>query len=159
MSISGMQAKVQDVKDMTRIERIGAHSHIRGLGLDDSLDPRKISQGMVGQVSITDKIWENMWQKHRWKIERDGVNLRIWANQKLQNNLWDVSFSTSWQKVNTERYWLMMPKRICEDTPHHTFQQFFLPDCSVIRLNSAFSSTSSIGQNARKLLFKDQLHC
>lgn len=36
---------------MTRIERIGAHSHIRGLGLDDSLDPRKISQGMVGQVS------------------------------------------------------------------------------------------------------------
>jgi len=35
---------------LTRIERIGAHSHIRGLGLDDSLDPRKISQGMVGQV-------------------------------------------------------------------------------------------------------------
>ena len=34
---------------MTRIERIGAHSHIRGLGLDDSLDPRKGSQGMVGQ--------------------------------------------------------------------------------------------------------------
>ena len=43
---------MQEVKDLTRIERIGAHSHIRGLGLDDSLDPRKISQGMVGQVSI-----------------------------------------------------------------------------------------------------------
>ena len=53
MSTSGIQAKVQEVKDMTRIERIGAHSHIRGLGLDDSLDPRKISQGMVGQVSKT----------------------------------------------------------------------------------------------------------
>lgn len=52
MSTSGIQAKVQEVKDMTRIERIGAHSHIRGLGLDDSLDPRKISQGMVGQVSL-----------------------------------------------------------------------------------------------------------
>ncbi|KAF4691221.1 RuvB-like 2, partial [Perkinsus olseni] len=26
-----------------------AHSHIRGLGLDDALDARKISQGMVGQ--------------------------------------------------------------------------------------------------------------
>ena len=51
MSTSGIQAKVQEVKDMTRIERIGAHSHIRGLGLDDSLDPRKVSQGMVGQVS------------------------------------------------------------------------------------------------------------
>lgn len=31
------------------MERIGAHSHIRGLGLDDSLDPRQVSQGMVGQ--------------------------------------------------------------------------------------------------------------
>merc|ERR1711976_18543 len=37
-------------REVTRIERIGAHSHIRGLGLDDALDPRKISQGMVGQV-------------------------------------------------------------------------------------------------------------
>jgi len=50
MSTSGIHSKVQEVKDMTRIERIGAHSHIRGLGLDDSLDPRKISQGMVGQT-------------------------------------------------------------------------------------------------------------
>ena len=51
MSTSGIHSKVQEVKDLTRIERIGAHSHIRGLGLDDSLDARKISQGMVGQVS------------------------------------------------------------------------------------------------------------
>lgn len=50
MSTSGIHSKVQEVKDLTRIERIGAHSHIRGLGLDDSLDARKISQGMVGQV-------------------------------------------------------------------------------------------------------------
>jgi RuvB-like protein 2 len=27
----------------------GAHSHIRGLGLDDRLEPRQNSQGMVGQ--------------------------------------------------------------------------------------------------------------
>lgn len=40
----------QDSKDLTRMERIGAHSHIRGLGLDDALEPRKISQGMVGQL-------------------------------------------------------------------------------------------------------------
>ena len=38
-----------EVRDLTRIERIGAHSHIRGLGLDDSLEPRDVSQGMVGQ--------------------------------------------------------------------------------------------------------------
>ena len=28
----------------------GAHSHIRGLGLDDRLEPRQNSQGLVGQV-------------------------------------------------------------------------------------------------------------
>ena len=38
-----------DVPEVTRIERIGAHSHIRGLGLDDCLEPRQVSQGMVGQ--------------------------------------------------------------------------------------------------------------
>lgn len=36
---------------MTRIERIGAHSHIRGLGLDDALEARNVSQGMVGQTA------------------------------------------------------------------------------------------------------------
>lgn len=41
----------KEVRDLTRIERIGAHSHIRGLGLDDALEPREVSQGMVGQTS------------------------------------------------------------------------------------------------------------
>jgi len=45
-----MDVRVADVKDLTRMERIGAHSHIRGLGLDDSLDARHVSQGMVGQA-------------------------------------------------------------------------------------------------------------
>jgi len=41
----------KEIKDVGRIERIGAHSHIRGLGLDDALEPREVSQGMVGQVA------------------------------------------------------------------------------------------------------------
>jgi RuvB-like protein 2 len=45
-----------DVRDLTRIERIGAHSHIRGLGLDDALEARKVSQGMVGQNRAR-KVW------------------------------------------------------------------------------------------------------
>ncbi|ORY91187.1 RuvB-like 2 [Syncephalastrum racemosum] len=39
-----------ETKDLLRMERVGAHSHIRGLGLDDALDPRETSQGMVGQL-------------------------------------------------------------------------------------------------------------
>lgn len=38
-----------EIREVTRIERIGAHSHIRGLGLDDVLEARNVSQGMVGQ--------------------------------------------------------------------------------------------------------------
>lgn len=38
-----------EIRDVTRIERIGTHSHIRGLGLDDVLEARVVSQGMVGQ--------------------------------------------------------------------------------------------------------------
>ncbi|KAF6203020.1 hypothetical protein GE061_003433 [Apolygus lucorum] len=46
---AGASAKVPEVRDIARIERIGAHSHIRGLGLDDNLEARSVSQGMVGQ--------------------------------------------------------------------------------------------------------------
>ena len=40
---------LKEVRDITRIERTSAHSHIRGLGLSDELEPRETSQGMVGQ--------------------------------------------------------------------------------------------------------------
>ena len=43
--------KVSNVKELTRIERIGTHSHIRGLGLDEDLEARAASQGMVGQLA------------------------------------------------------------------------------------------------------------
>ena len=52
MSTQIAAPKISEVKDVTRIERIGAHSHIRGLGLDESLEPKQISQGLVGQVKI-----------------------------------------------------------------------------------------------------------
>jgi len=48
MSLTGISG-ASEVRQVTRMERIGAHSHIRGLGLDDSLDPRPSSQGLVGQ--------------------------------------------------------------------------------------------------------------
>eukprot|EP00667_Euglena_gracilis_P007430 EG_transcript_7497 len=42
---------IPEVKDVTRVDRIGAHSHIRGLGLDDVLEAKTRSQGMVGQLA------------------------------------------------------------------------------------------------------------
>ncbi|PIA39571.1 hypothetical protein AQUCO_02600193v1 [Aquilegia coerulea] len=44
------EIKLSESRDLTRIERIGAHSHIRGLGLDSALEARVVSEGMVGQT-------------------------------------------------------------------------------------------------------------
>ncbi|KAI9316779.1 RuvB-like 2 [Dichotomocladium elegans] len=45
-----ISTSTSESKDLLRMERVGAHSHIRGLGLDDALEPRASSQGMVGQL-------------------------------------------------------------------------------------------------------------
>ncbi|GMT32995.1 hypothetical protein PFISCL1PPCAC_24292, partial [Pristionchus fissidentatus] len=37
------------VKDVLKVERIGTHSHIRGLGLSQTLEPATVGDGMVGQ--------------------------------------------------------------------------------------------------------------
>ncbi|KAJ1505733.1 RuvB-like 2 [Coelomomyces lativittatus] len=47
---TGIISTLPQERDIAKVERIGAHSHIRGLGLDDALEPRTTSQGMVGQL-------------------------------------------------------------------------------------------------------------
>ncbi len=49
-NMAATTTRFQDVTERTRVERIGAHSHIRGLGLDDALNPTAGSHGLVGQV-------------------------------------------------------------------------------------------------------------
>lgn len=44
--------KVQEVRDITRIERIGAHSHIRGLGLDETFEPRKVCSTLFRHTRV-----------------------------------------------------------------------------------------------------------
>ncbi|KAJ1987554.1 RuvB-like protein 2 [Dimargaris cristalligena] len=40
-----------EIRDIAKLERTGMHSHIRGLGLDEKLQPLPNAQGMVGQAS------------------------------------------------------------------------------------------------------------
>ena len=61
--------KVAEVKDVTRIERVGAHSHIRGLGINESLDPRQRAMGMVGQVIIIETV--DLSEKSGWSHSVD----------------------------------------------------------------------------------------
>ncbi|CAL5324519.1 unnamed protein product [Camellia sinensis] len=51
LSLAMAELELSETRDLTRIERIGAHSHIRGLGLDSTLEPRSVSDGMVGQTT------------------------------------------------------------------------------------------------------------
>eukprot|EP01103_Thecamoeba_quadrilineata_P016839 TRINITY_DN5761_c0_g1_i1.p1 TRINITY_DN5761_c0_g1~~TRINITY_DN5761_c0_g1_i1.p1 ORF type:complete len:467 (-),score=102.96 TRINITY_DN5761_c0_g1_i1:23-1423(-) len=48
--ISPTGPKIREAKDVTRIERIGTHSHIRGLGLDNNFGVIPVADGLVGQV-------------------------------------------------------------------------------------------------------------
>ncbi|UKJ88867.1 DNA helicase [Theileria orientalis] len=43
-------SKTIEISDITKIERIGIHSHITGLGLDENLNPEYTGDGLVGQV-------------------------------------------------------------------------------------------------------------
>lgn len=46
-----MEFGTSSLRDVQRLERSGAHSHIRGLGLTDTLEPKQIADGLVGQLS------------------------------------------------------------------------------------------------------------
>lgn len=41
--------KIEEVKSTVRTQRIAAHSHIKGLGLDENGVPIDIAAGLVGQ--------------------------------------------------------------------------------------------------------------
>lgn len=42
--------KIEEVKSTVRTQRIAAHSHIKGLGLDASGVPLQMGAGMIGQL-------------------------------------------------------------------------------------------------------------
>ncbi len=42
--------RIEEVKSTTKTQRIAAHSHIRGLGLDENGEPIQNAAGLVGQM-------------------------------------------------------------------------------------------------------------
>jgi RuvB-like protein 1 (pontin 52) len=42
--------KIEEVKSTVKTQRISSHSHVKGLGLDESGDPIQIASGLVGQA-------------------------------------------------------------------------------------------------------------
>lgn len=48
--------KIEEVKSTVRTQRIAAHSHIKGLGLDENGVPIEIAAGLVGQKTAREVL-------------------------------------------------------------------------------------------------------
>lgn len=48
--------KIEEVKSTVRTQRIAAHSHIKGLGLDENGVPLQIGAGLVGQTNAREVL-------------------------------------------------------------------------------------------------------
>lgn len=55
--------KIEEVKSTARIQRISAHSHVKGLGLDESGNPIKIASGLVGQLQAREVSFSSYYKK------------------------------------------------------------------------------------------------
>lgn len=49
--------KIEEVKSTVKTQRIAAHSHIKGLGLDENGVPLQIGSGLVGQIAAREVIF------------------------------------------------------------------------------------------------------
>lgn len=48
--------KIEEVKSTTKKQRIAAHSHIKGLGLNEDGTPKQMGAGLVGQETAREVI-------------------------------------------------------------------------------------------------------
>lgn len=48
--------KIEEVKSTVKTQRIAAHSHVKGLGLDENGAPLQMASGLVGQTKAREVI-------------------------------------------------------------------------------------------------------
>lgn len=48
--------KIEEVKSTTKTQRIASHSHVKGLGLDESGLAKQAASGLVGQENARE-VW------------------------------------------------------------------------------------------------------
>lgn len=103
-SISGVE-----VKDVLKVERVGVHSHIRGLGLSHNLEPSPVGDGMVGQVPARRAagLIVKMIQVRYLKFSRSDLFIRYCCSLGRQNcwscctNSWECR---NWQNGSGDGY-------------------------------------------------------
>lgn len=54
--VNNHKMKIEEIKSTVRTQRIAAHSHIKGLGLNENGVPIEIAAGLVGQKTAREVI-------------------------------------------------------------------------------------------------------
>ena len=52
--------KIEEVKSTTKTQRIAAHSHIKGLGLDENGEALAMGSGLVGQETAREVMFYSL---------------------------------------------------------------------------------------------------
>ena len=52
--------KIEEVRSTVKTQRISAHSHVKGLGLDESGNAINIAAGLVGQTQAREVILKSV---------------------------------------------------------------------------------------------------
>jgi TBP-interacting protein len=71
----GILSEIREISGPTpkRLERVGAHSHIRGLGVDENLRAKLVADGMVGQTRAREAAYLVVKMAKEGKLSGKGV--------------------------------------------------------------------------------------
>jgi hypothetical protein len=83
--------KIEEVKSTVKTQRIAAHSHVKGLGLDENGIPLQMGSGLVGQVQAREVNKANF-SSTKVKIYKCALN-------RLPELLWISSSRRRWLDV------------------------------------------------------------
>jgi RuvB-like protein 1 (pontin 52) len=66
--------KIEEVKSTTKKQRIAAHSHIKGLGLNEDGTPKQMASGLVGQENAREVTPYNLYITNSIRLQESLLN-------------------------------------------------------------------------------------
>ncbi|KAK2091328.1 hypothetical protein P7K49_030612 [Saguinus oedipus] len=91
--------KIEEVKSTTKTQRIASHSHVKGLGLDESGLAKQAASGLVGQENAREVCSDKDHTCNVCKGSEDAIELDVITIFEVQN--WVGNWS--WQRYKEEK--------------------------------------------------------
>ena len=103
--------KIEEVKSTTKTQRIAAHSHIKGLGLDENGEALAMGSGLVGQETAREvmfyfftKVFNTI--QTLMTLPNQGFSVTIIIN--LQDSSSERSFKEKSGKISVGEVWIVL---------------------------------------------------